>query len=139
MSTGGFQAVLKAKWHKSSKEHQGMGTVVLAIIQTCVPGDAFLHAWDESLQARLMKIGRQSFKSTSRRPQQHRSLGKSLSACWGTKLWLPRKCNRPSVQLSNQHLQCAAEWLWFRVAGSSCSVQCPDSNPCSLSTVLLIL
>ena len=41
MTIDDFQAILKGKWQQSSKEHQGMGIVVLAVIQNWVPGDIF--------------------------------------------------------------------------------------------------
>ena len=49
MTIDDFQAILKGKWQQSSKEHQGMGIVVLAVIQNWVPGDIF---WAFSGQGR---------------------------------------------------------------------------------------
>lgn len=61
MTIDDFQAILKGKWQQSSKEHQRMGIVVLAVIQNWVPGVSSEHSQDRadprSLQCWLMRTG----------------------------------------------------------------------------------
>lgn len=99
-----FRQFLKVSGLKAPKEHQGMGTVVLATIQNWVPRDAFsaCSGWvtiglaDENRQTVLQVYFQET--PTAQKPWK-------ITECkLAYKTWLLRKCNRSSAQLSNQHL-----------------------------------
>lgn len=137
MPTDNFQAILKGEEKHTSKNHQGMGKGVLAIMQNGVPEDA-LWAFSgqvkrRALQGWLMGTDRQSFKATSRRPQ-HRGLRNH----WCVKPWLLEKWDKSSVWLSDPHLHCALGQLWLRAvwAATLCNIL---PQPLSPITELLLL
>lgn len=134
MPADDFQIILKDRLQQSLKKHQEMGIVLLAIIQNCVPKNAF---WAFSGQARPQatsklangdRLPRQSCKSSSKR--QRKVL--KITECMPVYKTLAAG---ETEQVKSEALKLASS-LWVWTAGVHCHY---EQLPCGMSCLKPLL